>query len=111
MNIEQMTTSLNELETELKSRFTTKGYCINSSSEECCGTCQWWKRTGPTCGICEYLNNRIDVPEWSWSTANDLRNENGKCQCYENAEPFDELACEAKEQYMALINLRRKVGI
>lgn len=35
-----------------------------------CGTCKFWKRTGPTSGICNALVGRIDVPPWAITAAN-----------------------------------------
>ena len=47
-----------------------------------CGTCFWWKRTGPGCGICKALVGRSDVPEWAWSASNSFRHENDDCGCW-----------------------------
>jgi hypothetical protein len=47
-----------------------------------CGTCFWWKHTGPGCGICKALVGRSDVPEWAWCAANSFRHENDVCGCW-----------------------------
>lgn len=47
-----------------------------------CGTCFWWKQTGPECGICEALVGRTDVPEWAWRAANAFTHEAATCTCW-----------------------------
>ena len=60
------------------------------NNEQRCGTCAWWKRTGPECGVCEALIGRADVPEWAWRAANSLKHKDANCNCWKKwDEPMD----------------------
>ena len=46
-----------------------------------CGTCTFWRRSGPTSGICHALKGVTNVPPWAAGASNSCTHQDGYQTC------------------------------